>query len=154
MYTQNTSSKSWPVRRLRKTCADCKRHNLSLVRTSNVGHAYRRSQVVQSCCPLATQTITKSAKTGTHGPVLILHHCILYILSRVHNPQECATACTTSMLCCDGRTSHDITWHGSKGYAGKQCKVTTTGTRELYPKLGCVQPCIYHAQHGCYACII
>ena len=34
---------------------------------------------------------------------------VLLVAARVHN-QECATACTTSMLCCDGRTSHHVTW--------------------------------------------
>ena len=45
-------------------------------------------------------------------------------------------------LCCAATAELHITWHGSKGYPGKQCKVTT---RELYPKLGCVHPSIYHA---------
>ena len=56
----------------------------------------------------------------------------------IHNPQECATACTTSMQCCDGRTSHHVTWSETQytQYVGRQCKVTT---RELYPKLGCIK---------------
>ena len=34
----------------------------------------------------------------------------IHVVHQEYITQECATACTTSMLCCDGRTSHHVTW--------------------------------------------
>ena len=62
------------------------------------------------------------------------------VIQRVHNPksvqlptQPLSSAATPELL---------IT-RDSKGYAGKQWKVTTG---ELNPKQGCVQPSFYHGQ--------
>ena len=84
-------------------------------------------------------TVSQESESG-----LIL--CI-WVSPRVHNPKS--VQLPTQPLCSAATAELHITWHGSKGYSGKQCKVTT---RELYPKLGCEQPCIYHAQSANNVC--
>ena len=69
--------------------------------------------VLSSTCYFTLQCGYYQAHATSHSSVGTIKHMLLHtpvwVLSRVHN-QECATACTTSMLCCDGRTSHHVTW--------------------------------------------
>ena len=62
------------------------------------------------------------------------------VIQRVHNPKS--VQLPTQPLSSAATPELHIT-RDSKGYAAKQCKVTTG---ELNPKQGCVQPSFYHAQ--------
>ena len=53
--------------------------------------------------------ITLDKDPGAGSSVAHSGGYVLLVLPRV-DKQECATACTTSMLCSDGRTSHHVTW--------------------------------------------
>ena len=69
-------------------------------------------------CNVCTRSVPYDLQTGIHlhkaatkgrdGGALWRYFTVL--VPRVHNPQESATARITSMLCCDGRTSHHVTW--------------------------------------------
>ena len=53
-----------------------------------------------------TISAKKCYQCDTNIPTFDMHQ----LIPRVHNLQECATACTTSMQCFDGRTSHHVAW--------------------------------------------
>ena len=72
--------------------------------------------------------------------IVSLSHLFLYFILRVQNTKSVQLPAQPLYIAVMA-TLH-ITWHGLKGYTGKQCKVTP---RKLNPKQGCTQPCIYYA---------
>ena len=60
-------------------------------------------------CTYSTMGNPVSPSSSVNISVSVMVSTYYCVGARVHN-QECATACTTSMLCCDGRTSHHVTW--------------------------------------------
>ena len=111
---------TWPPMKL-GSLHNRHRHREAIHFRHNCRHCTKAGQpvamVTMATMAVATRTYQCSTCTikGRHLQTRVhqwsMHRPQLWykVLSRLHNPQECATACTTSIQCCDGRTSYHVT---------------------------------------------